>query len=334
MGLTGLANLGNTCFVNATLQCLSHTYELNEFLDSKDKWENKLQKKPESLILLEWNQLRNMMWSENCIISPAGFIQAVQKVAQLKGRDLFVGYSQNDFTEFLEFIINSFHSAIEREVDMEISGKTITKVDKIAKICYNMMKNMYKKEYSDILGLFYGIHISKTNTLTNEYENMVPEPFFNLSVEVNNKTNNLIDCLRCYTAVEKLDGDNQILNDKTNKKEDGEKRILFFQLPEILVITLKRFSNDGRKNNKVVNFPLNDLNMEEFMIGYDKKSYVYDLYGISNHSGGVQGGHYTSYIKMANGEWYHFNDTMIQKVENVDELKSHKAYCFFYRKKK
>ena len=66
----------------------------------------------------------------------------------------------------------------------------------------------------------------------------------------------------------------------------------------------------------------------------NKFSYNYDLYGICNHSGGVFGGHYTAYIKNANNKWYHFNDQIVQEMEDLSKLCSPNAYCLFYRKKK
>ena len=50
-GLTGLANMGNTCFLNSTIQCISHTYEFNEFLNKKT-YKEKLTRKPDSILLV------------------------------------------------------------------------------------------------------------------------------------------------------------------------------------------------------------------------------------------------------------------------------------------
>ena len=331
MGFTGLANLGNTCFMNSALQCLSHTYELNNFLDT-ETYKNRLNDKPESLILCEWDNLRKLMWSENCTISPGGFVGAVQKVANIKDRTIFTGFAQNDLTEFLQFVTECFHNSICREVEMNIQGNAITQTDKLAKTCYKMMKDMYKKEYSEFLNMFFGIHVSKIKSLESDYLNITPEPFFNLTVPIAPE-GTLDKCLELYTSTEKMDEDNAIFNENTNKKEICEKNILFWSLPQVLVITLKRFSNQGRKDQRLIDFPLTNLDLTEYIVGYDKGSYKYDLYGICNHSGGTAGGHYTAFIKNANGKWYIFNDTNCNEV-NLGALKTPKAYCFFYRKQK
>ena len=341
-GLSGLANLGNTCYINSCMQILSHTYELNEFLDSDNykKKNKKMKKVVDADILIEWDSLRKLLWSKNCIISPNKFLKTIHKIAEIKGMDEFMGYDQNDMPEFLLFLIDCFHNSISREINMTVSGNIENDTDKAAVKCFEMIKNMYSKEYSEIWNLFYAIHISEIVSLENDSQKlqMTPEPFFMLDLPIpeNNKSPSLIDCLNHYVKGEVLEGENAWYNEETKQKENIRKKISFWSFPTILVIDLKRFNSRNMKNQILVSFPLDNLDLSEYVVGYKKSSYVYELYGVCNHSGGVFGGHYTSYVKNANGKWYHFNDTSVSEVSPGVEsnmIVSPKAYTLFYRKK-
>ena len=61
--------------------------------------------------------------------------------------------------------------------------------------------------------------------------------------------------------------------------------------------------------------------------------YSYDLFGIINHSGTMNSGHYTAIIKL-NKEWYEFNDSKVKKIEIKNNyILSNLVYCLYYIKK-
>jgi ubiquitin C-terminal hydrolase len=164
---------------------------------------------------------------------------------------------------------------------------------------------------------------------------MTPEPYFiiNLPIPEKNKSPTLLDCFDLYVKGELLDGDNCITYEKTGEKVPAKKKIMFWNLPNILVIDIKRFNSQNRKNQILIDFSLDNLNLSKYVVGYNKDSYIYDLYGVCNHSGSVMGGHYTSFVKNANGKWYHYNDTSVSEVAIPQQIITPKAYCFFYRKR-
>lgn len=334
-GLTGLANVGNSCYLNACMQILSHTYELNHFLNNKS-FKEKLNKSnnTDTVLLVEWNNLRQLMWSSNCTIAPHGFVNAVHQVSVIKERELFTGYNQNDIQEFLIFLIDSFHNALSRSVTMQIEGNVKSITDKLAVKCYDMLKTMYENEYSEIIDIFYGIHISRITSKTHEILSDRPEPFSILSLPIpNNKTPSLYECMDEYCKKEELFGDDAWMNDNTNEKQDVYRGIIFWSLPDVLIIDLKRWNTKGNKINVLVDAPLDNFNLIKYVQGYKKEQYIYELFGVCNHSGISDGGHYTAVIKNANGKWYNFNDTMVNEVSSSSIITSY-SYCFFYRKKK
>lgn len=334
-GYVGLANLGNTCFLNSCIQVLNHTYEFHHLLDNA---KNKNVNLPDTTILNEWIELRDLVWSGNGVLSPNKFVSNVHQIAQKKGRDIFTGWVQNDITEFLQFFMECIHNSLARKINIKINGTPENSTDLLAVHCYNLLKTIYTKEYSEILDLFYGIYVTSISDKTNSLVHSVkPEHFFVLDLQIfigDKICSNIYQCFDLFTSAESMNGDNAWFNENTGKKEDIMRSVSFWSFPKVLVITLKRFSPDGsQKINNVIDFPLENLDLTKYVRGYNSESYKYDLFGVCNHMGGVSGGHYTAFVKNATNQWVHYNDSNIEIVENPNLVVSSMAYCLFYRKK-
>lgn len=321
----GLENLGNTCFMNSVLQCLTYTPKLNEILKTKLKKDDTCH----SFLTQEWLELCQLLRNnQNMSVAPKRFLKVIQYVASKTENQNFVGYLQNDIYEFILFLFESFHNSTVQEKH----NYTITSTTPIAEQCKVMIKTTYKSNYSEIINIFHGIQIYQMYDIHGKFITNTIEPFFTLNVSIPvKKEPTIYDCLQLYTRKEQLNGENMWYNEKTKEKQEVVRQVLFFSLPEILIIVLKRFNNNLKKNATFVNIPVNELNMKDYMIETNNSN-LYELFGVCNHSGSLMGGHYTSFIKREQ-EWYHMNDNICTLIDNIESKLSNKAYCLFYRKK-
>ena len=340
-GLSGLANLGNTCYINTCMQILSRTTILNKVLaelDYRSLIENHKDsdniKQFDIVILNEWNSLRLLLWKNNCTISPNRWISTVQQISRQKDLELFSGFIQNDVTEFLLFILDCFHNAMAKEVEMSLEGEVKNNLDILANKCLKAHSDFFKSNYSEIIKSFYGMEINLIQDLNSVTLTQSYDPFSIISLALdNNRQPNLIDLFDNYHKEEELGEDNLWENEKKEKIKI-KKTIKVWNYPDVLIIFIKRWNPiNNRKDQRIINFPLENLNLSKYVIGYNPHEYIYDLYGVCNHSGGNDGGHYSAYIRHAtNKQWYHFNDTNVKKM-NESSVVSNKAYCLFYNKK-
>ena len=324
----GLVNTGTDCYINACTQILIHTKCLNIYLDNQLCKNNN----PSTLLLNNYNNLRQLMLNKTGIINHKGWIYTIKHVAAIIHSN-FSDDGQHDIAEFLLFIINHFHEALSSPVTMEILGKEMNYNDNNAVLSYKMIKDLYEKNYSKILDIFFGIQISEISSLDNINLSKKAEPFLilDLAIPKEIKQLDLYTCLDEYFKLEKLEKDNQWYNETTKLKQDVYKKLLVWQFPKILIISLKRFNNNLKKDKRLISFPIDNLNLIRYSNGYDKHQNIYKLYAVCNHSGNVYGGHYTCIIKDESNKWFEYNDQIITEISK-EKIVSTKSYCLFYKK--
>jgi len=150
---------------------------------------------------------------------------------------------------------------------------------------------------------------------------------------------NLGECLHAFCEKETLSENDAWYCSNCKGFKCASKQIDLWDSPDLLIIHLKRFNytrNWRDRINTLVNFPINGLDLAPFLLSEDHKTDAkYDLYAVSNHMGGMGGGHYTAYAKnLDNKQWYHLDDSRTTKVNNVDQVISSSAYVLYYYKVK
>lgn len=327
-GLCGLKNFGNSCWLNASLQCIIASEHVSNFFLS-DYIKKYLDKN--DILSIQYIKLLMGIQNENCIISPLSLFKAIIISANKNGY-VFNFAHQNDAQEFLLFFIDTLHEEIKHKVNITVSGKIVNEIDKMAFDAMNYWKDYFKNNYSKIIDIFYGQLVTKTKVIDKDIQSFSYAPICIFSLPINNSDSetNLYESFDLFCKPQVLDGENKWKYEKDNKLYSVTQNTMIWKFPKILIIHLKRFTNDGRKINKLIDFPINDLNLKNYCVGYEQNKSKFRLFGICNHIGRLHGGHYFSYCKR-NGKWYKFDDDTVSKIDESD-IKTQNAYCLFYEK--
>lgn len=344
IGRIGLTNLRNTCFMNTTLQCLNNLNILKNYiltnqylqpLESTGKIEEIKQKYIKEYELVKnYIQLTKVIWNirDRNVIEPSNFHSSLQKM------NGFEGYEQRDAEEALITIMDSIHEVLSFPIQVKIHGDSENSMDELMTEAYSNWSNINNKRYSIITELFSGLYMNQILSKEIEDKNTVLsrtfEKFDRIHLAI--KGNTLYECFHHYFNIEILD--DLYRDEKNNRQVHAAKQVRFMLLPKYLIIVLKRFERDGmmtRKINTMVSFPIDDLDLAAYTIGYDKYDSMYKLKSIGCHMGGVNGGHYNAVCRGEDNKWYLFDDSSVSEYNIKSEIPilQSKAYMLIYERK-
>jgi len=339
--LVGLRNLGNTCFLNSSIQCLLSIPQLQTYFRERFS-EADLNERTAPLkgklarefsALLE--EVRGSSSSRSAVLSPASLRNLIIRYAPQ-----FSGYSQQDSHEALRFLLDGLHEDLNRVKSKpkycemkDIKGES---VDDAALRWWRYSMSHGDSPINDIFG---GQLLSETRCGMCGHKSWTFDVFLDLSLPIPARPGGmdapveLTDCFRCFTEKENLDADYHCEACKARK--GLTKRLTIYKPPRVLVVHLKRFSHSRfsrEKLNTLVRFPTTNLDLSEYVEASNSVP-VYDLAAVSQHSGSMGGGHYTAACRVNSNEWANISDSHVSATSER-HIEDRSAYVLFYVRRK
>ncbi|CAK7327706.1 unnamed protein product [Dovyalis caffra] len=309
----GLKNLGNSCYLNSVLQCLTYTPPLANFClrlqhsSFCDSVVNGDRKRDCPFCILEKRIVRSL--SLDLKLDAPAKIQSCLKIFA----EHFRCGRQEDAHEFLRYVIDACHNTCLRlkklrRKGIENGGGGVSVVKEI----------------------FGGALQSQVKCLCCNYESNKVDEIMDISLDVLN-SNSVRDAMQKFFQPEVLDGNNKYKCENCKKLVAARKQMSILQAPNVLVIQLKRFEGIfSGKIDKAIAFE-DFLVLSSFMSKTSQDPQPeYNLFGTIVHSGySPESGHYYAYIKDAIGQWFCCNDSYVT-LSTLQEVLSEKVYILFF----
>eukprot|EP01091_Cochliopodium_minus_P015829 TRINITY_DN572_c0_g2_i1.p1 TRINITY_DN572_c0_g2~~TRINITY_DN572_c0_g2_i1.p1 ORF type:complete len:2346 (+),score=781.80 TRINITY_DN572_c0_g2_i1:1253-8290(+) len=327
-GYVGLLNLGATCYINSLTQQLFMVPELRHAILSECKVNENMGDYKKSRLYQFQLQFANLQCSEKKFYDTRNFCNAFGIVTG----------EQQDVDEWM----GNLFDKLEEELKFSHKEKLFQDLFRI-KLIYQVISNDCE-------------HISERE-----------EVCFSLGLEIQGKKN-LGESLKNFIQGDNLVGDNKYQCAQCNNKVDAIRRCCLSELPDNLIVHMKRFSFDFETflRNKVNSFYeiWHELDLEPYTkqglarlegkpIENEKphEYFQYKLVGILVHTGSAQMGHYYSFAKeriptyVKDCRWISFNDSSVE-VYNPERIvndcgggpdfmnneKQFSAYLLFYER--
>jgi ubiquitin carboxyl-terminal hydrolase 8 len=338
-GLVGLANLGNTCYLNSVLQALRNTTELTAFfLEGRHQEFLKGKKESNKAVILTkaYVDVLQCVWSgyRSQFIRPNGFFNDMCKAVDDTVFDQFKMKMAHDSHEFLMFMLDNLHEALAEEVNIVITRPPpVTEADTMIQKALEFWRDMFRKSYSPLIDLVFGLyqremHCQRCNKKTYTYETF---NCLKVSVPQRGEPMTLDTCLQEELKEETID--EYACDHCAPTRATAIRRTKLWKLPKILFVALKRFSPTGAKLQTPLSLnPQEEVSFEsQFSSASPEPSRFkkYTLFATIDHFGSSHGGHYTSQAKNPlTGKWHGYDDENVYDIETPSIGRSTYICCF------